>query len=64
VVQVDDLIKPRAKQILPAAVPPFSWSHRIPRSRGLRRRESELSIRVNPPFRFCKEIDPNQQFQK
>src|ERR1700729_1483848 len=22
-------------------------------------RESELSIRVNPPFRFCKEIDPN-----
>src|SRR5580698_5618105 len=22
-------------------------------------RESELSIRVNPPFRFCKKIDPN-----
>src|SRR5580704_18499959 len=22
-------------------------------------RESELSIRVNPSFRFCKEIDPN-----
>src|ERR1700729_909647 len=22
-------------------------------------REPELSIRVNPPFRFCKEIDPN-----
>src|SRR5262249_27231406 len=26
---------------------------------SLRNRESELSIRVNPRFRFCKEIDPN-----
>src|SRR5580698_8626981 len=48
----DDLVEPRAKQIRPAAVPPFPWSHRIPRSRGLRSkgirafdsRESPISI--------------------
>jgi hypothetical protein len=33
VVQVDDLIESRPKQILLAAVPPFPWSHRILRSR-------------------------------
>src|SRR6516164_6728331 len=34
VVQVDDLVKPCAKQILPAAVPTFSWPHPILRSQA------------------------------
>ena len=29
------------------------------RKAALRERSMQLSIRVNPPFRFCKEIDPN-----
>jgi hypothetical protein len=45
VVQVDDLVEPRAKQILPAAVPPFPWSHQSLRSRA--------SGAGNQSFRFA-----------
>jgi hypothetical protein len=45
VIQVDDLIEPRAKQILLAAVAPFPWSHRILHSR--------TSGAGNQSFRFA-----------
>jgi hypothetical protein len=28
--QVDDLIEPRAEQILPSRLPPFRWPHLVP----------------------------------
>jgi hypothetical protein len=31
-VHIDDLIEPRAKQILLARLPPFSWPHPAPTS--------------------------------
>jgi len=45
VVQVDDLVKPCAKQILPAAVSTFSWPHPILRS--------QASGAQNQSFRFA-----------
>src|ERR1700680_3273965 len=49
VVHVDDLIEPRTKQILPAALPSLPWPHRNPPLITLSSRESRLQIRGNPP---------------
>src|SRR5262249_8476142 len=48
VVHVDDLIKPRAEQILLAGLPSLAWSHRKSPLYQPEREESRLAIRGNP----------------
>ena len=61
VIQVDDLVEPCAEQIRSAAVPPFPWSHRIPRSRGLTSTLSAaLHGRLNSLPRVTYERDRDQ----
>src|SRR5262249_496286 len=56
VVHVDDLIKPRAEQILLAGLPSLAWSHRKSPLHQPEREESRLAIRGNPQNRICKKI--------
>src|SRR5262249_28862191 len=56
VVHVDDLIKPRAEQILLAGLPSLAWSHRKSPLHQPEREESRLVIRGNPHNRICKKI--------
>src|ERR1700758_3321863 len=56
VVHVDDLIKPRAEQILLAGLPSLAWSHRKSPLHQREREESWLAIRGNPQNRIRKEI--------
>src|SRR5262249_17953327 len=56
VVHVDDLIKPRAEQIMLTALPSLAWSHRKSPLHQLEREESRLVIRGNPQNRICKKI--------
>jgi hypothetical protein len=61
-VHVDDLIEPRTKQILLAALPPLPWPHRIPPFDPTKRRESQLQIRGNPQRDFARKSAPQLQF--
>src|SRR5438445_11950347 len=56
VFHVDDLIKPRAEQILLAGLPSLAWSHRKSPLHQREREESWLAIRGNPQNRIRKEI--------
>jgi len=56
VVHVDDLVKPRAEQILLAGLPSLAWSHRKSPLYQPEREESRLAIRGNPQNRICKKI--------
>ena len=58
VIHVDDLIEPRAKQILLAALPPFPWPHRTLRQR-IHGRESRPQIRGNPQHEFARKSPPH-----
>ena len=58
VLHVDDLIEPRAKQILLAALPPFPWPHRTLRQR-VQGRESRPEIRGNPQHEFARKPPPS-----
>jgi hypothetical protein len=51
---VDDLIEPRAKQILLARLAPFPWPHPNLRSSIAWSKESRLPIRRNPSFDFAR----------
>src|SRR6185437_2415480 len=57
VLYIDDLVEPRAKQILFAGLPPLPWPHRSPPPISSKGRESRLEIRGNPRKRICKKID-------
>jgi hypothetical protein len=49
--QVDDLIEPRAEQILLSRLPPFPWSHLVPRQNILRRVNHKSNLQ-GIPFRI------------
>ena len=53
VLRVDDLIEPRAKQILLAALPPFPWPHRNLRPSRPRQRITARDSRESPT-RICR----------
>src|SRR5262252_9482905 len=56
VFHINDLIKPRAEQILLAGLPSLAWSHRKSPLHQPEREESRLAIRGNPQNRICKKI--------
>jgi hypothetical protein len=62
VIHVDDLIEPRTKQILLAALPPLPWPHQNPPLITLSSRESWLQIRGNPQHEFARKLAPEPQF--
>src|SRR5260370_39470277 len=62
VVHVDDLIEPRTKQVLLAALPPLPWPHQILRSSRRCSTESWLEIRGNPEHQFARKSAPDAQF--
>jgi hypothetical protein len=61
VVHVDDLVKPRAEQILLAGLPSLAWSHRKSPLYQPEREESRLVIRGNPQNRFARKSRSNGQ---
>src|SRR6516162_8855094 len=61
VVHVDDLVKPRAEQILLAGLPSLAWSHRKSPLYQPEREESRLAIRGNPQNRFARKSRSNSQ---
>src|SRR5882757_10072956 len=57
VVHIDDLIEPRTKQILLAALPPFPWPHRNPSARPHQAKRSTASDSRESQTRIRKKID-------
>src|SRR6202011_5752880 len=53
-IEIDDLIEPRAKQILLAGFPPLLRSHARPLSDHTEKTESRPPIRGNPKIDFAK----------
>jgi len=62
VVHVDDLIKPRAEQILLAGLPSLAWSHRkFPRSISASERNHSLRFEGNLKTEFARKSPCNGQ---
>jgi hypothetical protein len=64
--QVDDLIEPRAEQILLSRLPPFPWLHLVPSPKHSKANESQIEFARNPlpQNRFtANSIAPASRFQ-